>query len=76
MHGDARLNNIFIQQHTAEIRMIDLDWSGAAGVDRYLFCPNPLLGRGRPRPEAVKCGVLMQQEHDIATFESSWTVFD
>ncbi len=75
VHGDARLTNIYIRNSPAEMRMIDLDWSGADGVDRYLFCPNPLLGPDRPRPDAVKCGAFMKQEHDIATFESSWTVF-
>ena len=56
----------------ADIRLIDMDWSGDAGADKYLFNPNPMLGRNEFRPEAVKCGVVMEQQHDVDTWHASW----
>lgn len=51
---------------------IDLDWSGAAGTEKYLCNPNRSLGPGRPRPLAVVKGAIMQQEHDIDTMQVSF----
>lgn len=56
----------------AEVRLIDMDWSGEAGVDRYLFNPNPMLGQNGLRPKAVKCGAIIEQQHDTDTWDASW----
>ena len=51
MHGDAQKRNVMLRYDDdeaaapAEVRLIDMDWSGEAGVDRYLCRPNPMLGR-------------------------------
>jgi len=52
--------------------LIDLDWSGVAGMDRYMYSPNPYLGPGKARPLAVKRGAIMQQEHDTQTLVASF----
>jgi len=56
----------------ANALLIDLDWSGVAGIDRYMYFPNPYLGPGKARPVAVKCGGVMQQEHDTQTLLASF----
>ena len=55
----------------SELRLIDLDWSGVQGVDRYLVPPNPLLGPGKLRPLSVVLGAIVQQQHDIDTIDAS-----
>ena len=80
MHGDAQKSNVMLRYDDgktaapAEVRLIDMDWSGEAGVDRYLFRPNPMLGRPGIclRPCAVTCGVVMTQQHDLDTWDASW----
>jgi hypothetical protein len=54
-----------------ELRLIDLDWSGVHGVDRYLIHPNPVLGIGKPRPLAVVWGAIMETQHDLDTMNAS-----
>ena len=74
VHGDAQKSNVMLRYNDdeaaapAEVRLIDMDWSGKAGVDRYLFRPNPMLGR----PWDVKCGAVMTQQHDLDTWDASW----
>ena len=74
VHGDWRPSNIFIRHDPPDVRVIDLDWSGVAGQDRYLVRPNPWLGLGVPRPEAVKFGAVMEQQHDVDTFAASFAI--
>ena len=78
-HGDAKSSNVMLRYNDdseaaapIEICLIDMDWSGEAGTDKYLFNPNPMLGRNAFRPKAVKCGVVIEQQHDVDTWHASW----
>lgn len=79
-HGDAKSGNVMLRYddssegaEPAEVRLIDMDWSGEAGADRYLCRPNPMLGQSRSRPEAVKRGLIIEQQHDLDTWDASWS---
>lgn len=74
VHGDARPSNVMVRVQdgvVSEFRLIDMDWSGVQGVDRYLVPPNPVLGLGKPRPLAVVLGAIVQQQHDMDTMDAS-----
>ena len=75
MHGDARPSNIMVRhrqdQGGSDLLLIDLDWSGVDGLDRYLIKPNPYLAVGKPRPMAIALGAIMRTQHDIETMNAS-----
>jgi hypothetical protein len=69
------MSNVMVRLQVGRVTdalLIDFDWSGVAGVDRYMYVPNPYLGPGRARPVAVRCGAIMQQEHDTQTMLASF----
>ena len=80
VHGDLQKGNVMLRYDDdeaaapAEVRLVDMDWSGEAGVDRYMFRPNRMLGRPGFcfRPWDVKCGAVITQQHDLDTWDASW----
>ena len=79
VHGDAKRSNVMLRydDHSeaskpVQILFIDMDWSGEAGADKYMFHTNPMLGYNILRPEAVICGAIIEQQHDLDTWQASW----
>ena len=69
VHGDCRSANVMVRLRDGrggsryDVRFIDFDWAGAAGVQRY-----PLYMSARevvPWAAGAKPGGVMQQAHDI-----------
>jgi len=66
VHGDIRNTNIFVDQASltsddVTVHLIDFDWAGYAGEVKY---PMEINCRTVRRPEGVKGGNLITQEHD------------
>ena len=64
-HGDARPDNILVLMHSGRIKdlkLIDLDWAGIAGKEKY---PILLNTRAIQWPDGVEPGRTLQQKHDL-----------
>ena len=72
VHGDLRQTNVFWDQERDHVILIDFDWSGKNGIERYPMDMNPDVGW---HPGATTNEVLMF-EHDafwISSLLSSQT---
>ena len=64
-HGDARPDNILVLMrlgHIVELKLINLDWAGLAGEERY---PTLLNTVAIQWPDGVAAGQPLEQEHDL-----------
>src|SRR5260221_8266750 len=66
VHGDIRNTNIFVDQASlasddVTVHLIDFDWAGYDGEVKY---PMEINCKTVKRPEGVKGGELITQQHD------------
>lgn len=64
-HGDARPDNILVLMRLGqivELKLIDLDWAGLAGEEKY---PTLLNTVAIQWPDGVAAGQPLEQEHDL-----------
>lgn len=71
VHGDLRANNMYIrvQDDNVELRVLDWDWAGEAGVARYPINLNPTANL----PGGA--GELIYPEHDRTTMMRHFNQF-
>jgi len=72
VHGDLRLRNLAAKYDDGQITaviMLDLDWAGRHATDVYLADINPSVAPFVQRPESVRRGAFMLQEHDCETIQ-------
>ena len=61
--GDLRVLNILYSPEHNRIYLVDFDWTGRDGVDRYSACANPEVGIGIGKWE------ILRKNHDDVNFE-------
>ena len=64
-HGDARPDNIMVLMRLGqimELKLIDMDWAGLAGEEKY---PTLLNTVAIQWPDGVAAGQPLKQEHDL-----------
>ncbi|KAG5179760.1 hypothetical protein JKP88DRAFT_325791 [Tribonema minus] len=74
VHGDVREQNIMVRRSEGEhaggweVKFVDLDWSGIAGVSWY----PPGMSKLIEWPKGVRGGELMEQSHDEFMLNEIW----
>ncbi|KAI0291301.1 hypothetical protein BC826DRAFT_1106047 [Russula brevipes] len=64
VHGDLRAVNIVLDPNQAHAKLVDFDWAGKSGIDRYSLTINKSELADEWHP-AVVAGGPMEADHDV-----------
>ncbi|KAI0291297.1 hypothetical protein BC826DRAFT_955794 [Russula brevipes] len=68
VHGDLRAANILVEPNQAHAKVVDFDWAGKSGTDRYRLTINKSQLSDEWHP-AVVAGGPMETDHDVYALE-------